>query len=211
MASTLARFGTVSSKPRFSSESVDSIREYLDIVTSASDKYVKPSYPVILTTPSVYNPKSDTAFVGINPYNPLMSTTGFYKDLNKDKSVQKTLTKYYYYKILDKWIYNNLKPLLAFVDIKSGKAQLIKSMEDYDVMGLEKDSEQDTEKKIEYMEKILISKDMVKHVLKKICRENNINWYDLDKHEKKIKTVFYNYLLDKLKTSINKYGSKNQD
>ena len=191
------------------SYTVDSIRAwnkaYVDIINP--DNSVQPTFPVILTQPTIYNSKTDTAFVGINPLNPSVMTTGFYKDLNKDKSVQKTLSKYYYYKILDKWMYNNLKPLLAFVDVRSGKAQLIKSMGDYDVLGLEKDSSEDIEKKINYMEKILISKDMVRHVLKKICKENSINWYDLNKHERKIKTVFYNYLLDKLKTSINKYGS----
>lgn len=196
----------------FASYTVDSIRAwnkaYVDAINP--DKSITPSFPVVLTQPSIYNRKTDSAFIGVNPLNPSMVTTGFYKDLNKDKSVQKTLSKYYYYKILDKWMYNNLKPLLAFVDIRSGKAQLIKSMEDYDVLKLEKNTPEDIEKKIQYMEKVLITKDMVRHVLKKICNENNLNWYDLDKHERKIKTVFYNYLLDKLKTSINKYSnSKN--
>jgi hypothetical protein len=195
------------------SYTVDSIRAwnkaYVDAINP--DRSVPQTFPVIITQPSIYNSKTDSAFIGVNPLNPSMVTTGFYKDLNKDKSVQKTLSKYYYYKILDKWMYNNLKPLLAFVDISSGKAQLIKSMENYDVLKLEKDSSEDIEKKIQYMEKILITKDMVRHVLKKICNENNINWYDLNKHEKKIRTVFYNYLLDKLKTSINKYGSNKDD
>ena len=52
------------------------------------------------------------------------------------------------------------------------------------------------------MENILITKDMVKHVLKKIVHDNSINWYDLDKHEKIIKKIFYNYLVDKLKDAI---------
>lgn len=165
--------------------------------------------PIIMPmyTP-VYNPKTSSSFININQKNPLLSTTGFYKDLNKDKSIQKSLSKYYYYKILDKWLYNNLKPLLAFINISSGKAHLIKSMEDYDVLSLEKESSEDIKKKIKYMEEILITKDMVKHVLKKICRENNIKWFQLNKHESKIKNIFYNYLLDKLKTSIKKYGNE---
>lgn len=144
----------------------------------------------------------------INPINTINSglvTTGFYKDLNKDKYVQKTFAKYYYYKILDKWFYNELLPLLAFVDIdiSSGKPMLIKTLEDFNVEKLSKESKEDIKKKIKYMEEIIITKDMVRHVLKKICNENNINWYDLNKHESKIKKLFYNYLLDKLKKSIN--------
>ncbi len=192
----------------FASFTTDSIRQwnkaYAESLNPDSDQ-IK-SFPVILTQPQIYNSKSYTPYVGLNPLNSNIVSSGFYKDLNKDKSVQKTLTKYYYYKILDKWIYKELMPLLAFVDISNEKPQLIKSLDQYDVKKLVKNSDDEIEKKIDYLENILITKNMVRHVLKKICSDNNINWYDLDKNEEKIKSVFYNYLLDKLKYSIKKYG-----
>jgi hypothetical protein len=166
------------------------------------------SVPLFYSQPTIYNPNQDTPFVAFNPYKPNIITSGFYKDLNKDKSVQKTFSKYYFYKIIDKWIYKELLPLLAFVDTSSGKPQLIKSLEFYDVQKLASDSEEEIEKKVKYMENTLLTKDLVRHVLKKIVNENQINWYDLNKHERKIKKVFYNYLLDKLKDSINKFGDK---
>lgn len=195
------------------SYTVDSIRDWNKAYVEAlnPDKSVTPSFPVIVTGQSFYNPKNDSAFVSYNPLNPRMITSGFYKDLNKDKSVQKTLSKYYYYKILDNWIYKKLFPLLAFVDISSDKPKLIKSMEDYDVNKLSSDSESNIEKKVRYMEKYIITRDMVRHVLKKICLDNQINWYDLNKHENKIKNVFYNFLLDKLKESVSKYGNKHDN
>jgi hypothetical protein len=190
----------------------DTIRQmnkaYTDITNPDLDKIN--SYPVILSQPQFYNSKTHTPYVGINPYNSNIISNGFYKDLNKDKSVQKNLTKYYYYKILDKWLYKELLPLLAFVDTSDDKPQLIKSLADYDVKKLASESEETIEKKINYLEKVLITKDMVRHVLKKICSENGVNWYDLDKNEKKIKTVFNNYILDKLKDSIKKYGRKEE-
>jgi hypothetical protein len=185
---------------------VDAINPDLDSLNSLNSNN---SLPIFITQSNIYNPNKDTPFVSVNPYKPGLITSGFYKDLNKDKSVQKTFAKYYFYKILDKWIYKELLPLLAFIEINSsGKPQLIKSLEDFDVQKLAKDSEEDIEKKVSYMENVLLTKDLVRHVLKKIANENNINWYDLNKHEKKIKKIFYNYLLDKLKESINKY-SKN--
>jgi hypothetical protein len=196
----------------FASFTTDSIRQwnkaYAEAINPDSDQ-IK-SFPVILTQPQLYSTKSYTPYVGVNPLTSNVISSGFYKDLNKDKSVQKTFTKYYYYKILDKWIYKELMPLLAFVDISGDKPQLIKSLSQYDVQKLVSDSSEQIEKKINYLERVIITKDMVKHVLKKICSENNINWYDLDKNEKKIKTVFYNYLLDKLKDSIKKYGKSNE-
>ena len=187
---------------------VDAIKEsnkaYAELINPDSDA-VK-SYPIFLTQPQIYSSKTHTPYVGINPISSQVVSSGFYKDLNKDKSVQKTLTKYYYYKILDKWIYKELMPILGFVDLSGDKPQLIKSMEQYNANKLANESSEQIEKKIAYLEKVLITKDMVRHVLKKICSDNNINWYDLDKNEKKIKTVFHNYLLDKLKDSIKKYG-----
>ncbi len=189
--------------------SVEAIRQtnkaYADML---NPDYKPTTLPLFIAQPTIYNPYSDSAFISVNnPLNPTLISTGFYKDLNKDKSVQKTLSKYYFYKIIDKWIYKELLPLLAFVDIKSDKPQLIKSLESFDVQKLSKDSNEEIEKKAKYMEQIIITKDMVRHVLKKICNDNHINWYDLNKHEKKIKKVFYNYLLEKLKESINKYGN----
>lgn len=191
----------------FANFTIESIRQmnkaYADAL-NPDDNSV--TIPVILTSPEIYDSKNDTQYVSINPYAPGIINTGFYKDLNKDKSIQKKLSKYYFYKIIDKWMYKELMPLLAFVEINQGKPQLIKSINNFDIQKLSNDSKEDIEKKIKYMEKIIITKDMVRHVLKKICKENNINWYNLDKHEKKIKKIFYNYLLDKLKYAIKKYG-----
>lgn len=168
------------------------------------------TFPVIMTQPMFHSSKTHTPYIGVNPLTSQVISSGFYKDLNKDKSVQKSLTKYYYYKILDKWIYKELMPLLGFVHTSGDKPHLIKSLSDYDATKLVNESSDQIEKKISYLEKHIITKDMVRHVLKKICSENDINWYDLDKNEKKIKKVFHNYLLDKLKDSIKKYGKNNE-
>lgn len=189
---------------------VDAVKEsnkaYAELINPDTDSVSVKSYPMFLAQPQIYSSKTHTPYVGINPISSQVVSSGFYKDLNKDKSVQKTLTKYYYYKILDKWIYKELMPILGFVDLSGDKPQLIKSIEHYNANKLANESSEQIEKKIDYLEKVLITKDMVRHVLKKICSDNNINWYDLDKNEKKIKSVFHNYLLDKLKDSIKKYG-----
>ena len=200
MSSTIGSFLSDSAKQL----AKESIKAYTELINPDADK-VK-TYPMFLTQSQIYNSNIHTPYIGINPLTSSVVSSGFYKDLNKDKTVQKTLTKYYYYKILDKWIYKELMPILGFVHASGDKPHLIKSLSDYDALKLANESSEQIEKKIDYLEKVLITKDMVRHVLKKICTENNINWYDLNKNEKKIKTVFHNYLLGKLKESINKYG-----
>ncbi len=172
---------------QISSATNDDIRKSNRAFSNALD--VINSRPVIITQPSNIN--------------------NLYSGLNNDKNIQKTVTKYYYYKIIDKWIYKDLFPILAFIDSQSNKIQLIKDIKDYDIEKLNKDSDDIIEKKVDYLENILLTKDMVKYVLQKICSKNNINWYDLNKYERKIKKIFYKYLRDKLKYAINKYGHKN--
>jgi signal recognition particle GTPase len=142
-----------------------------------------PVYPLIYTKNMLYNNNSSNY-------------------INSSKNVKKTLTKYYFYKIIDKWIYDDLFPLLGFVKIINDKPELIKNLSDYDVEKLAKDSDNDIESKINYMEKILITKDMVYHVLKKIVKSNNIMWNNLNKNEKLIKKIFYEYIVSKLKDAI---------
>lgn len=137
-----------------------------------------------------------------NLYNTPSQKNNFYNDLNDDKDVQKTVTKYFYYKIVDKWLLDDLLPLLAFVEIVDGEPRLIKSLDEFNIEKLGKESESDTRKKAKYMEHKIISKDLVRHVLKKVCSENNINWYGLNKHNNKIKKILFKYLSDKIKSAI---------
>ena len=148
------------------------------------------------------NETNETNETNIQNSNQIMFTPSYYINLNNNDKTKKALTKYYYYKILDKWIYKEMESLLAFVNIEDDKPHLIKTLENYDVIKSVNESKKIKEKKIEYLEKTLITKNMVKHVLNKICKENNINWYDLNKHEKKIKIIFSNFLLEKFKKLV---------
>lgn len=183
--------------------SSDSAKSYLNSVTTQYDKNLTTLYPLIYTKGQLYNPNTTTSFLSQNMAGNL--TSGFYTDLNKDKSLHKVITKYFYYKILDKWLYNELLPLLAYLKIDDGKVKLIDNLADYNIEKLAMDTDKNIEKKISYMEDILITRDMVKHVLKKIINKNHIKWYDLYKKEFEVKKVFKDYISDKLEDAIDKH------
>jgi hypothetical protein len=150
----------------------------------------------------LYDPYYRTPFVNYTPYNLLSPlNNGYYTDLNKDKTVIKTIVKYFYYKIIDKWLYSDLLPLLGFVTLHDGKAQLIKNLDNYKTTV---DSNKDIERKIDFMENILITRDMVKDILKKIVSKYDIKWYQLYKHEDTIKKKFYKYIKEELENAIEK-------
>lgn len=125
-----------------------------------------------------------------------------YKNLNNDKKTIKTITKYYYYKILDKWLYKDLLPLLGFVTVSGERPGLITNLDEYDGKKLFSESTQELEKKVKFMEKAIITKDIVKHVLKKVIEKYNINWADLEDYEDEIKKYFFRYLKNKLEEAI---------
>ena len=129
--------------------------------------------------------------------------------MNKDKSIIKSISKYFLYKILDKWLYQDFRSILAFVKIIDGKPSLIRSMNDYKPETINSDSVENIEKRIDYLEKILINRKLVKHVLKKVVNENQIQWTQLNKHKSTIKKVFKKYLNSKLEEAV-KSASKGE-
>jgi hypothetical protein len=171
------------------------------------DLYNTVSYPLIYANTNV-NMKKTSPFVMASPIGTSVGnlgtqyTYGRYTDLNKDHTIQKTISKYFLYKILDKWLYQDLRSILAFVKISDNKPSLIRSMNEYKPDTINSDSVENIEKRIDYLEKILINRKLVKHVLKKIVNENDIQWTQLNKNKSIIKKIFKKYLQSKLEDAV---------
>lgn len=170
--------------------------------------YTSVSYPLIYTKEDL---KKTSPFVSVTPIGTsgVQYTYGRFNDLNKDKSIQKKITKYFLYKILDKWLYNDFRSLLGYVKISDGKPVLIRSMSDYNPDSISSDSVENIEKRIDYLEKILINRKLVKHVLKKIISENEIEWVKLNNHKPLIKKILRKYINSKLEDAV-KSASRNE-
>lgn len=134
--------------------------------------------------------------------NQISTINNINNNLNTSPKVQKTISKYIYYKLVDEWIYKKLFPILAFVKIVNNKPQLIKSMDEYDINKLASETDEEIELRADYLESNIISKKLVSKVLKKTVNRMCLNWYELDKHEKIIQNVFLEYLKDLLEESI---------
>lgn len=142
----------------------------------------------------------------INKQIQLQNTINKNYNLNSDKNVQKTVSKYFYYKIIDEWLYKELFSLLGFVDLKDNKPKLIKSMNDYSVEKMASETNSDIELRVEYFESEIITKKIIRQILKKIVKRMCINWYDLDKKENVVKKVFLEYFTNLLKETIIKFN-----
>jgi hypothetical protein len=76
-------------------------------------------------------------------------------------------------------------------------------MSKYSVEKVISDSDENIDKRIKYLENNIITKKIVKQLLKKIVKNMCINWYDLNKNESTIQKVFLEYFYDLLENSIN--------
>lgn len=122
-------------------------------------------------------------------------------DLNNDKDLQKKVTKYYYYKTLDKWLkkQTDMLDILNYFKINNGNVELIKNTKDYDSKNIEKDTQQDIDKKVDYIEKNILTREAVYDIIKKYVKETTTNWFDLyDKSTFFIKELIKRYLQSKI-------------
>ena len=123
-------------------------------------------------------------------------------DLNRDERVHKQVVKYFRYKILDKWLYDEMKELLNFLVVDNTGVHLIKDMSEYKVR---EDSEENIERKIEYIEKYFLTKDTVNRLLRKFVKGTNTNWYDLHKNQKFVMEDLKNQLKRILRQTVEEY------
>lgn len=131
---------------------------------------------------------TDTPFsasINLNYSQPMFS---FYEDLNNDPEIHQKLTKYFYYKILDKWLFDDLIDLLNYLTIEGNKIKL----GSYKKSNTTSNSE--IKKKVDYFEKYILKKRHVYKILKQFVKRTGTRWVDLPKNEYYLIQVFENKL-----------------
>ena len=103
-----------------------------------------------------------------------------YPNLNKDPEIINRLTKYFYYKTLDKWLYEELDGLLRYLKVSNGKVNEIKNESDKDKENI---SQEEADKKVKFIEDEILSKDDMYDILMKIQQETDIELIKMSKQE----------------------------
>jgi hypothetical protein len=135
------------------------------------------------------------------PYGYVAPVFAQYTDLNKDPEIINRLTKYFYYKTLDLWLYDDLNHILKYLHVSGSKVDLVKSLNNLDSGN---DNQSDTDKKIEFIEKTLFNKDDMYKVLKRLTSESGIGIIELPKNEYLVKEAVKHYLRKMFKEQIAK-------
>ena len=126
-----------------------------------------------------------------------------YMDLNKDSRVHKQVSKYFRYKTLDKWLYEDMNDLLGFFKVGPDGVHIARNAAE--VKEDTQDTPENKEKKIAYIEKYYLTADTMRHLLSKLHTATGINWYDMTKSEMLVKE----YIKDQLKKIFKETISEN--
>jgi hypothetical protein len=165
------------------------------IYPSATSMY--PSATSVYTTPSVYT--TNLVPTGATVIIPGPVTLPTFLDLNKDSRVQKQVSKYFMYKTLDKWLYDDMSDLFDYFKVDVNGARLLHNLSEHSEA---KKSPEDVEKIISYVEQYILTYDTMKRILTGFVASSKANWYDLQKNEYFVKEIIHKKLLGIIKATI---------
>ena len=165
--------------------------------------------PTLVSIPQITQKKNFIPFITTDPLNPFGTVLGSYQSLDDDKDIHKKVTSHIYNKLVKKWFYDSLLPLLAFVKSDNGRYELIKSMNEYNPQSVKGESVSNIERKIEYMQDKIITHKDLRHFLKKFVKHHNYHWYTLYTAEDKIKDELHKHLKKLLESAINEVSKTN--
>lgn len=133
--------------------------------------------------------------VNIQPLHPSLN-------LNEDATIQLKIVKYFMYKTLDDWLWDDLIDILGYLRVDSNGVHLVDSVDKK--TSVDKDSDSDLKKKVDYINEHYLTIQSTYKILKKYTEETKTNWYDLYKNKMFIKDMVKIYLKKKLREAIQK-------
>jgi hypothetical protein len=145
---------------------------------------------------------------GINAYGNNYGINNLGINPNIDPTIQRRITKYFYAKLIDKWLYNDpiFDSLLKYlkIDKKEGEASvgLISSKDLSKMKENNKISDIDANLMKQFIEVIFLNKKMVYHILRDYVNKTNMNWYDLYHNSRIIKKIIRHKLKKRIIRTI---------
>lgn len=84
------------------------------------DPYSPTVTDILIDSPMMY----DSPYVSSIDLTYSMPLVGVYENPNQDPDLIRRMTEYYYYKMLDQWLYNSMREVLEYLDIKGSSRDI---------------------------------------------------------------------------------------
>lgn len=148
---------------------------------------------------------NDNPLTVVTPIGPQIITTrpSYVVDINTGMEdnyvVQRDVTRYFMFKALDKWLFEEWNYLFKFLIADKNGVRLVKSEDEREKNDIKKDSDELLEQKADYIEEHVLTEEATKEVLKRIMRELGIPFYSLPHREALVMDVLEKFMKKKLK------------
>jgi hypothetical protein len=121
-------------------------------------------------------------------------------NMNLNPDVQNSMKDFFYYKTIDKWLYNeeDMLDLLNYLRVTDKGIDVLNKLDDYKETNINKDNQATVERKVDFIENNILSKSNVFKILKNYIAETNTNWFDLEKNSYQVKKIIKKYIRTKL-------------
>jgi hypothetical protein len=177
-----------------------------------SDHYVDVEVAVTSPVMSINNPlnpfsqmliQTEDIFVP-NIYfnnNPLINPISYYDDVCDIDIIRNKTIEYFYFKLLDKWLYEKSKHLLGYFRVSGDKINYVESVDKKD--DYKHNSQDVVDKKVSFIEKNIFSKEDISHILKKFVDSTRVSWCNLKDHGYFVREAIEKSLEKKIKRHFN--------
>ncbi len=148
---------------------------------------------------------NDNPLTVVTPIGPQIITTrpsyvvDIQTGMEDNYNVQRDVTRYFMYKALDKWLFEEWNYLFKFLVADKNGVRLVKSEDEREKNDVKKDTDELLEQKADFIEEHVLTEEATKEVLKRIMRELGIPFYSLPHREALVMDVLEKFMKKKLK------------
>ena len=153
---------------------------------SLTSSYLVSPYSYTRSPSGEYMEYRDRLVDAVVPIPAIVPQTTTYVDVNADPSLQKNMSKFFYEKLMNKWLPDSFSDLLDLVAVTGNKTKLVSKVKDTN-----KTTDGNRNAKIGYISEHVMSKYHIRSFLKKFVTKSGINWYDLKHNIKLVKKSLY--------------------
>ena len=124
-------------------------------------------------------------------------------NVSDNPDLKRRMTKYFYEKTFNKWMYSDFNDILQYLAIRGNKVVPVASKKEY---SNNKDTLETLNQKIDFIVDNIFSKYDMKSFLNKLVMKSNIKWFDLKIHRDAVKDAIYKKIRSEVKKLVTQKG-----
>jgi len=188
--------------PYFVSTMNTPIRTHVSSLGTAVNTTIVKALDVPILSP-VYSPAlslslgSDDLEVSV-PFSPVLTNNVVqYENLNNDPDLIRKVTKYFFEKTMNSWLYSDFEDLLTYLVIKGDKVRVVSNKKELE--NNKRDSNMKTlEMKVNFIADNVMTKYDMKSFLKKYAIKSGLDLWKLKENKSYVKKSIYKKIKNKL-------------